>query len=128
MELIMNHLYFEKNSVIDPHFWFDINLWKISFMYLGDNLKVLFPKHQAEFDYRVTNYLKQLDELNNEASKIMQTIPASNRFLVAEYDAYRYIARMYKIQTFSFSKFFNSAGNERNTMDSFFSIMCALIL
>ena len=88
-------------TVTDPHFWFDIELYKEAAINAGQYLKELLPDKKEEIQKNLDQYLNQLDELKEYAEKRIQEIPQEQRYLVTPHDAFNYFSRSYGIEVVS---------------------------
>lgn len=89
-------LYDEMGSV-DPHIWFDIDLWKMALEQAVEELKEFAPEHAETFEKNKEDYFAQLDELKKEAEMLAE-IPDEKRVLVTAHDAFGYFGRMHNMK------------------------------
>lgn len=87
----------DEEGAIDPHVWFDIELWKISLEAATEELKKYAPDHADDFDANKEKYFAQLDDLLAESKDKMTQIPDEKRVLVTAHDAFGYFGRAYDI-------------------------------
>lgn len=87
----------EGEFVVDPHFWFDIDLYKEATQNAARKIIELVPEHEAEINANLEAYLGQLDELDAYAAEQIGSIPEENRFLITPHDAFNYFSRSYNI-------------------------------
>ena len=85
--------YFASNY--DPHIWFNIEYWKQITGYLVEELSKLDPENASFYQDNKTEYLKQLDALEDEVRKKIATLPAEKRVLVTAHDAFNYFGEEY---------------------------------
>ncbi|WP_260681932.1 metal ABC transporter solute-binding protein, Zn/Mn family [Alkalicoccobacillus porphyridii] len=83
----------EYPGSIDPHIWFDINLWSAGIEAAVEQLKVLSPQDAAYFEENKQNYLNELQQLQEYASAKLGSLDESKRVLVTAHDAFQYFAR-----------------------------------
>ncbi|MBC2575316.1 metal ABC transporter solute-binding protein, Zn/Mn family [Peptostreptococcus canis] len=88
----------DGNQIIDPHFWFDINLYKKAVDEASIKLSELLPDNKDEFMKKAKEYNMQLDKLNEENKKMLDEIPAEHRYLITPHDAFNYFSIMYNIE------------------------------
>jgi len=88
----------DENGVIDPHIWFDIDLWKEALSAATDKLKELSAEDAEYFEANKNEYFKQLDALKEEAVGKLSRIPEQKRILVTAHDAFGYFGRMLDIE------------------------------
>ena len=88
----------EENGVqeTDPHFWFNIELYKQATKTASDQLIKLVPDKADQFKKNTQEYLQKLDQLIKESKEMLAQIPQDSRYLITPHDAFNY-----------FSKFFN---------------------
>lgn len=85
----------DEDGAIDPHVWFDIDLWKISLDTATEELKKFAPDHAEEFDANKEKYFAELDALLAESKDKLTQIPDEKRVLVTAHDAFGYFGRAY---------------------------------
>lgn len=85
-------------EVIDPHFWFDISLYKLATKTAAAALMEKIPAHKADIEKNLQAYEQKLDELDAENRKLLEQIPAESRYLVTPHDAFNYFSRAYNMQ------------------------------
>lgn len=83
---------------IDPHFWFDVSLWKQVVQYMSDQLQVTDPKSAVYYKQNTERYLQQLDTLQQATLQAIQQIPATQRVLITAHDAFGYFGRAYGME------------------------------
>ena len=81
----------------DPHVWFDVSLWMYAVKEVRDGLIEVDPAGADTYRANARRYLKQLDALDREVRRKLQTIPAGRRVLVTSHDAFRYLGQRYGI-------------------------------
>lgn len=87
----------DGQEVIDPHFWFDIDLYKLAVQEASAQLKALLPDKTDTLEANTESYLKKLDELKQEISSKLAEIPEDQRFLVTPHDAFNYFSREFHV-------------------------------
>ena len=91
-------LLMDEEGAIDPHIWFDVDLWKEALDVAVEELKKLSPDDADYFEENKQKYFSQLDELKKEAVEKISSIPEEQRVLVTAHDAFGYFGRMYDIE------------------------------
>lgn len=81
----------------DPHFWFDIDLYKQAVKNVADQLIKLDPSKKADIEANLAKYLKKVDELKDYATKKINEIPKEHRYVITPHDALNYFARQYDL-------------------------------
>lgn len=88
----------EGESVVDPHFWFDIELYKEAVENAADALKEAFPTISDTVEQNKISYLSELDELSSWVEEQLAQLPVEQRQLVTPHDAFNYFARAYEFE------------------------------
>ncbi len=87
----------DGEMIIDPHFWFNIELYKQATENASKQLQTLLPDHAAEIKDKTTAYLVELDKLHEENKKMIAAVPKDQRFLITPHDAFNYFSRSYGV-------------------------------
>jgi manganese/zinc/iron transport system substrate-binding protein len=87
----------DENNAVDPHIWFDIDLWKQALETAVDVLKEQSPENADYFEENKVNYFARLEQLKKDAEKL-STIPDEKRVLVTAHDAFGYFGRMHNME------------------------------
>ena len=87
----------DGESVVDPHFWFSIALYKKATEKAAESLVKLVPEHEKEIRANTAAYLAKLDALDAEVKEKIASIPAERRNLVTPHDAFNYFAKSYGV-------------------------------
>ncbi len=82
---------------MDPHIWFDIDLWKQALEAAVEELKESSPDDATYFEENKQEYFAELDQVKKEA-EVLQTIPEENRVLVTAHDAFGYFGNMHNME------------------------------
>lgn len=88
----------DGEDIIDPHFWFDISLYKMAVEVASEELINLLPEQKDAITTNTENYLKELDALDAENKEKISQIPKENRYLITPHDAFNYFSRSYDIE------------------------------
>lgn len=88
----------DEGGAIDPHIWFDIDLWQLAIEAATESLKAVAPAHADEFEANKTRYFAELESLKNESKDKLSQIEQQKRLLVTAHDAFGYFGRMHDIQ------------------------------
>lgn len=83
--------------VIDPHFWFDIELYKLATERAAEALSELLPEERATIAANLENYKQELDALDAWIRDELATIPEASRYLITPHDAFHYFSRAYDL-------------------------------
>jgi manganese/zinc/iron transport system substrate-binding protein len=87
-----------NQTAMDPHVWFDIDLWKISLEQVRDGLIELDPKNKEEYERNTKEYFAKLDKLKQFAATEIEKIPEEQRVLVTAHDAFHYFGAKYDMK------------------------------
>lgn len=87
----------DENGAIDPHIWFDIELWKEALNAAVEELKNYSPEDAEFFEKNKQAYFEELDELKEEAKKLGE-IPDEHKYLVTAHDAFQYFGNMHNLE------------------------------
>lgn len=87
----------DGDIVVDPHFWFDLDLYKIAVDNTVDYLSDLLPDKADEISTNALDYYVELDEMYIYCSEKMATLPEEDRFLITPHDAFNYFGRIFDI-------------------------------
>ncbi len=95
------HSHGHDHGTIDPHAWQSLDNAKIYIRNISAGLIRALPSHAEQIKTREAAYLKQIDELNQQAKTLFSAIPSEKRHVITSHDAFGYLARAYNIQFFS---------------------------
>lgn len=87
----------DENNAVDPHIWFDIDLWQQALDAAVDQLKEYFPENTSYFEENKVKYFEKLQQLKEDAKKLTE-IPEEQRILVTAHDAFGYFGRMHHMK------------------------------
>lgn len=88
----------EGDLIIDPHFWFSIELYKEAVMNTKDVLKEQNPDGSAQYEDNLNAYFEELDALDEYIVTELERIPEERRILITPHDAFGYMGRAYDIE------------------------------
>lgn len=88
----------EDGYIVDPHFWFDIELYTAALTTVKDTLSENNPEAETLYNENYNNYLIELDELDTYIRERIEEIPESSRLLVTPHDAFGYLSSNYDIE------------------------------
>ncbi len=91
---------FEEDGVKaeDPHFWFDLDLYKEALKVVKDELVKLLPEDESNITKNYDEYVGKLDELDKYIEERLAEIPADSRYLITPHDAFNYFSNRYGIE------------------------------
>ncbi|WP_394172844.1 metal ABC transporter solute-binding protein, Zn/Mn family [Guptibacillus hwajinpoensis] len=87
-----------NSSAVDPHVWFDIDLWKYAVEEVRDGLIELDPENKADYEKNTEAYLEELTTLQTESQERINEIPEESRVLVTAHDAFQYFGQAYGME------------------------------
>src|SRR5690606_25458983 len=68
----------DEDGAVDPHVWFDIDLWQEALDAAVEELKEYSPENADYFEENKQSYFKELAELKEDAKKLTE-IPENQR-------------------------------------------------
>lgn len=83
---------------VDPHFWFNIKLYKLAFEEVRNQLLTLLPSNNDQINKNFDSYIVKLDELDKEVRQKLDEIPRESRYLITPHDAFGYFSKVYEIE------------------------------
>lgn len=91
----------EDSTEIDPHYWFNLDLYTQSVNEARDILIETFPEHAETFRANNARYLAELAELDQWITDKLAELPIDQRILVTPHDAFGYLAQMNQFIVYS---------------------------
>lgn len=88
----------DGTKITDPHFWFDVDLYKLATTEAAKALQEKITDHKDDIQKNLDAYLKQLDELKEYNKSELGSIPKESRILITPHDAFSYFSRQYDIE------------------------------
>lgn len=88
----------DGTKITDPHFWFDVDLYKLATIEAAKALQEKITDHKDDIQKNLDAYLKQLDELKEYNKSELGSIPKESRILITPHDAFSYFSRQYDIE------------------------------
>lgn len=82
-------------DVIDPHIWFDPDLWLIAARTVTDELVRLDPTSEAAYRRRLAEFERSVQHIAEESRNVIRTLPKRSRLLVTSHDAFGYFGRAF---------------------------------
>ncbi|SFT52334.1 manganese/zinc/iron transport system substrate-binding protein [Lishizhenia tianjinensis] len=92
------HAATEFANAIDPHFWFDPQMWAEALQATVDSLNKLYPEYQATWSTNFANYKKEVEAAETFVEEAMFEIPVEERVLVTSHDAFNYFGRRFGVE------------------------------
>ena len=81
-----------SETMTDPHFWLDIELYKQAFTEVKEVLVKNNPSAQEQYEENYEAYIKELNELQVYVENRIDEIPQESRILITPHDAFGYLA------------------------------------
>ena len=88
-------------SNYDPHFWFNIDLWKKAVYIVATKLGVLDAKNANKYFVNAEKYVQKLNDLQLSITSKLKALPEEKRILVTAHDAFAYFGKEYHFQVVS---------------------------
>lgn len=87
----------EAHSV-DPHIWFDVNLWSKAMGYSAAEIILWKPEWKSVIESNSANYLDQLSLLDTEVRLKVNELRSVGQVLVTAHDAFAYFGKAYQLE------------------------------
>jgi manganese/zinc/iron transport system substrate-binding protein len=87
----------EAHSV-DPHIWFDVNLWSKAMAYVSQEMIEWKPEWKSSLESNSIEYLAQLQELDAEVRLKVNELRSAGQILVTAHDAFAYFGKAYQLE------------------------------
>ncbi len=88
----------DGEMIVDPHFWFDLELYKLAVNEATSALISLNPGLEAEYRKNADAYTAELTELDSYVREKISSIPKESRYLITPHDAFNYFSKNYDIE------------------------------
>lgn len=100
-----NKLIYDKNKEdnkheVNPHFWHDPLLWKMAVRFVADNFAEMNKAYENVYFQNEEIFLYKLGKLDKYIKEQVAKIPAGNRIIVTEHDAFAYFGKAYGFETY----------------------------
>ncbi|WP_020006720.1 metal ABC transporter solute-binding protein, Zn/Mn family [Salinicoccus albus] len=82
----------EEGGETDPHFWFNIDMYKTAMTIVKNELSNAAPEHEEAFQTNLDDYFEALDELDQYVTDRIEEIPEESRILITPHDAFGYLS------------------------------------
>lgn len=90
------------HGTYDPHIWMDIGLTVQAVERIRDTLAELDPDNEDNYEERASDYIAELQALDEEIAATMANLPEQRRYMVTFHDAYGYFADRYGLTIIGF--------------------------
>lgn len=91
----------DDGMAVDPHFWFDIELYKQATVTASQILQEELPDLAESFEANTQAYLEELDELAQWTEETISVLSVEQRKLVTPHDAFSYFANRYDFEVYA---------------------------
>ncbi len=88
----------EDEKVVDPHFWFNLDLYQQAFKRVKDTLIKNNPEGKDQYEANYEAYIEELNELDQYIAGRIQEVPEESRILVTPHDAFGYLSTAYDME------------------------------
>jgi manganese/zinc/iron transport system substrate-binding protein len=85
----------EFEGLYDPHVWMDPSAWARTVDVVRDKLIEFDPAGEDEYRANAEAYVAQLAELDEYATRVLESVPEEQRVLVTAHDAFNYFGRRF---------------------------------
>ena len=82
----------------DPHIWWNAELWMEAAKVVSNGLSEYDPENSQTYEANLEEFLTQLQNLNEDSLKKMNSIPKEQRVLVTAHDAFQYFGHAYGLE------------------------------
>ena len=83
------------NGAVDPHIWFDVDLWSKTIDNVEKTFSKLDPKNSDVYAANAAAYLAELSELHEWVLAEALKVPEDQRVMITAHDAFNYFGRAY---------------------------------
>jgi len=97
-EKILGETGAEEASEYDPHWWHNPRNVEAAVSEIRDAMVEADPEHKADYEQNADAYLAEIEELDKGIQSCMDQVPAGERKLVTDHDAFNYFAERYGIE------------------------------
>lgn len=94
----LNNMEEDGETIVDPHFWFDLELYKMAVDEMSTELIKLNPEYETMYKENTLKYQKELDDLDAYIKGRVEELPKESRYLITPHDAFNYFARSYGME------------------------------
>ncbi|MBZ6526507.1 zinc ABC transporter substrate-binding protein [Aerococcaceae bacterium DSM 111021] len=91
----------EDSEEVDPHYWFDLDLYKQSVKTTEAVILDTFPEYTDLITENTQSYVNELDELRKWIDTELDKLPVEDRILVTPHDAFAYFAHAHDFTVYA---------------------------
>tara|TARA_R100000027_G_scaffold63770_1_gene56735 strand:+ start:12457 stop:13428 length:972 start_codon:yes stop_codon:yes gene_type:complete len=88
----------DESEHYDPHVWMDVRGWIMATEVIAESLAEYDPANADFYAANAAAYIVKLEELDAYATKVIESVPENQRYLVTAHDAFNYLGRAYGIE------------------------------
>lgn len=89
----------------DPHIWLDVQIWQECIAYMASCIVKEKPSFGDFVNTNLTNYLNELDGVNQEAKDLINSLPENQRYLITSHDAFGYFGKAFGLKVMGIKGF-----------------------
>ncbi len=86
------------DGTVDPHVWFDPELWGICAGWLADELSRIDADHASAYSTAAGEFQQLMATTRAQGAELLRSITMERRILVTAHDAFQYFARAFSFQ------------------------------
>jgi manganese/zinc/iron transport system substrate-binding protein len=90
----------DEEESLDPHIWFDVQLWMQAVATVRDTLIEVDPERTAVYEANATAYLAELADLHTYIEQEVGRVSPEQRVLITAHDAFRYFGHAYGFEVY----------------------------
>ena len=98
LETEFGTLLLQSEGVVDPHVWFDLELWGKCGVWLAEELAKIDELHATSYRTAAIEFRQQMQATIEQARAVLAEIPVERRILVTAHDAFQYFARTFNFR------------------------------
>ena len=88
----------EADGAVDPHVWFDLDLWAECGHWVAAELGKVDEAHASDYVAQAEKFQTLLEETKAKAQAALDGVPEDRRILVTAHDAFQYFARTFQFR------------------------------
>lgn len=85
-------------GAVDPHVWFDPELWSSCGDWLASELAGIDAEHAEDYQANAGEFRSLMSSTIERGQAALQSVPAERRILVTAHDAFQYFARAFEFE------------------------------
>ena len=88
----------QANGVVDPHVWFDLELWGQCGIWLAEQLAEFDAAHASDYRAAAVEFQQLMKTTRENGETALSGIPEERRILITAHDAFQYFARTFNFR------------------------------